>query len=280
MKLDTLLGFYVELKHKAGHAIHSFYPKLLDITYLPLSTCLLKPHKIEDAHQEMNSTSNNGAAINYLHGRFGKFVNLIKVAYLGRKTNGKLDSTKDEIEIMMGDFVNSDEISFISLSDVSATDFFDSDAQVNSDTSPDDTVTISTFKLSPRDDCYTKIKNNMTGTRPLLLLFLAPSLRIAEADYRMSHCRTTVTRPSSSLFLNGDAGLKLNAPGTTIRAQYHTCSVVPYSKTTSTIPPSPCGGRDGNGRSTNTVGDKVLPACERRLLDVDGPRVDKFDVTH
>ena len=108
----------------------------------------------------MNSTSNNGAARNYLHGWFGKFVNLIKVAYLGRKSNGKLDSTKDKIDIMMGDFVNSDEISFISLSDVSATDFFDSDAQVNSDTSPDDTVTISTFKLLPGDVRYTKIKNN------------------------------------------------------------------------------------------------------------------------
>ena len=61
---------------------------------------------------------------------------------------------------MMGDFVNSDEISFISLSDVSATDFFDTDAQVNSGKTPDDTVTISTFKLSPGDVRYTEIKNN------------------------------------------------------------------------------------------------------------------------
>ena len=128
-----LLGFYGELKHKAGHGIHSSHPKLLDITYLPLSTCLFTPHdQIEDALHMVNSTSNNGASRNYLHGRFGKFVNLIKVANLGRKANGKLDSTKDEIDIMMGDFVNSDEISFITLSDVSATDFFDTDAQVNS----------------------------------------------------------------------------------------------------------------------------------------------------
>jgi len=128
----------------------------------------LTPHQIEDALHVVNSTSNNGAGRNYLHGRFGKFVNLIKVAYLGRKANGKLDSTKDEIDIMMGDFVNSDEISFISLSDVSATDFFDADAQVKSHMSVDDsvrisvddTVTISTFKVSPRDVRYTEIKNN------------------------------------------------------------------------------------------------------------------------
>ncbi len=118
VKWDMLLGFYVELKHKAGHAIHSSHPKLLDITYLPLSTRLLTPHQIEDALHVVNSTSNNGSARNYLHGRFGKFVNLINVAYLGRKAKWKIDSTKDEIDIMMGDFVNSDEISLIFLSDI------------------------------------------------------------------------------------------------------------------------------------------------------------------
>jgi hypothetical protein len=160
VKWDMLLGFYVELQHKTGHAIHSSHPKLLDVTYLPVSTRLLKPHQIEDALHVVNSTSNNEATRNYLHGRFGKFVNLNKVAYLVRKANGKLDSTNDEIAIIMGDFVNSDEISFVSLLDVSATDSFDTDAQVYSHTSPDDTVTISTFKLSPKDVCYTKKKNN------------------------------------------------------------------------------------------------------------------------
>ncbi len=89
MKWDMLLGFYVELKHKAGHAIHSSHPKLIDVTYLPLSTHLLTPHQIEDALHVVNSTSNNGSARNYLHGRFGKFVNLINVAYLGRKAKWK-----------------------------------------------------------------------------------------------------------------------------------------------------------------------------------------------
>ncbi len=38
---DMVFGFFVELKKKAGHAIHSSHPKLHDFTYLPLSTCLL-----------------------------------------------------------------------------------------------------------------------------------------------------------------------------------------------------------------------------------------------
>ncbi len=130
------------VKKKAGYAIHSSHPKLLDITYLPLSTHLLTSHQIEDAHHVVYSTSNNGAARNYLRGQFGKFVNLIKVAYLGRKANGKLDSTKDNIDYMTENFVNSDEISFISLSNVSGKEFFDTNAQLKSHTPQDDTVTI------------------------------------------------------------------------------------------------------------------------------------------
>jgi hypothetical protein len=153
-------GFFVELKKKAGHAIHSSHPKLLNFTYFPLSTCLLTSHQIEDALNVVNATSNNGAARNYLHGQFGKFVNLIKVAYLGRKANRKLDSTKDDIDYMMDNFVNSNEISFISLSNVSGKEFFDTNDQVKSQTATDDTVTISTYKVSPRDVRYTEIKSN------------------------------------------------------------------------------------------------------------------------
>ncbi len=87
-------------------------------------------------------------------------MNLIKVAYLGSKANGKLDSTKDDIDYMMENFINSNEIFFISLSDVSGKEFFDTNAQLKSHTPQDDTVTISTYKVSPGDVCYTEIKNN------------------------------------------------------------------------------------------------------------------------
>ena len=161
VKWDMVVGFFVELKKKAGYAIHSSRPKLLDITYLPCSTRLLTSHQIEDALHVMNSTSNNGTARNYLRGRFGKFVNLLKVAYFGRKANGKLDSMKDDIDYMMENFVNSDEISFISLSDVSGKEFFDTNAQLKSHTPQDYTVTIlSTYKVSPGNVRYTEINNN------------------------------------------------------------------------------------------------------------------------
>jgi hypothetical protein len=82
---------------------------------------------------------------------------------LGRKANGKLDSTKDDIDYMMDNFVNSDEISFISLSDVSGKEFFDTNDQVKSHTATDDTVTISTYKVSPGDVRYTEIKTALDG---------------------------------------------------------------------------------------------------------------------
>ena len=61
-----------------------------------------------------------------------------------------IDSTNDDIDCMIENFSTSDDISFISLSDVSGRVFFDNnlDAQVKSPTHQDDTMTISTYKVS------------------------------------------------------------------------------------------------------------------------------------
>ncbi len=81
---------------------------------------------------------------------------------MGSKANGKIDSTKDNIDCMIEIFSTSDNISFISLSDVSRKEFFDNnlDAQVKSPTHQDDTMTISTYKVSPGEVRYTDFKNN------------------------------------------------------------------------------------------------------------------------
>jgi hypothetical protein len=86
---------------------------------------LLTSDQIEETLDVINATSNNGAARNYLHGRFGKFVNIIKIAYLHRRENGLLDSTKDDIDHMMDNFELSNEISFVSLSDVPVKEYFE-----------------------------------------------------------------------------------------------------------------------------------------------------------
>jgi hypothetical protein len=50
---------------------------------------------------------------------FGKFISLMKAAYLCRRENGDLNnSPRDDIDQMMDNMANSDKISFVSLSDV------------------------------------------------------------------------------------------------------------------------------------------------------------------
>ena len=73
----------------------------------------------------INATSNNGCARNYLHGKFGKFVNIIKIAYLCRRENGTINSTKDDIDVVMENLAESDEVSFVSLSYVPVKEFFE-----------------------------------------------------------------------------------------------------------------------------------------------------------
>jgi hypothetical protein len=90
----------------------------------------------------VNATSNNGSACNYIHGKFGKFISLIKAAYLCRRERGYLNSPRDDIDQMMDNMAKSDKISFVSLSDVPIKDYFD---VKNTDCNVD-TMTMSTTK--------------------------------------------------------------------------------------------------------------------------------------
>lgn len=148
VKWDPGLCFYIELQQRSGHPYHSSHLKLLSDTSIPLPTRLLTSDQVEETLHVINATSNNGAARNYLHGKFGKFVNLIKIAYLQRRETGVLDSTKDDIDHMLENFESSNEISFVSLSDVPVKDFFESVHNSNHIQSINDmeTITIATTK--------------------------------------------------------------------------------------------------------------------------------------
>jgi hypothetical protein len=99
-----LHGFYINLQQKASNPYHTSHPKVLDPSSILLPTRLLTSNEIEDTLHFVKSTSNNGSAQNYLHGKFGKFVNIIKIAYLHRRENCHLLSTKDDIDHMMENF--------------------------------------------------------------------------------------------------------------------------------------------------------------------------------
>ncbi len=166
-----LHGFYIDLQQKAGnhYPYHTSHPKVLDPSSIPLLTHLLTSDKIEDALNFVKSTSNNVSALNYLHGKFNKFVNIIKIAYLHRRENGHLLSTKDDIDYMMENFELSEEISFVSLSDIPVKEFFNSaesrspKSTINQDNSHQTpttslTVTVPTVKDFSGKVQYTEIK--------------------------------------------------------------------------------------------------------------------------
>jgi hypothetical protein len=105
-------------------------------------TLLLTSDQVDNIVHVVNATSNNGCACNNIHGKFGKFISLMKAAYLWRRENGDLNSPRDAIDHMMDNMVKSDKNSFVSLSDVTIKDYFDvttTDCYV-------DTITITTTK--------------------------------------------------------------------------------------------------------------------------------------
>jgi hypothetical protein len=117
---------------------------------------LLTSDQIYNIVHIMNATSNNGCACNFIHGEFGKFINLIKAAYLCRRENGDLNSPRDDIDHMMDNRAKSDKISCVSFSDVPIKDYFyvtTTDFDVN-------TITISTTKAFTGHVHYEPINEN------------------------------------------------------------------------------------------------------------------------
>ena len=113
---QRLLLHWIETK--SGCLFLNLHPRFIEPQTVPIPTRLLISDQIDNKVHVVNATSNNGAARNYLHGKFGKFINLMKVGYLCRREHGNLQSAKDDIYLMMENLVKSKEISFVSLGDV------------------------------------------------------------------------------------------------------------------------------------------------------------------
>jgi hypothetical protein len=111
---------YIELRQQSGCPFQHSHPRFIDHQTVPILTHLLTSDQIDGIVHVVNATSNNGATRNYLHGKFGKFINLMKAAYLCRREHGNLQSAKDDISLMMENLVKSKDISLVSLADVPA----------------------------------------------------------------------------------------------------------------------------------------------------------------
>jgi hypothetical protein len=143
VKWEINVCFHIELKKQSGHPFHLSHSKFIDPNLVALPTRLLTSDQIDSIVHVVNATSNNGSARNYIHGKFGKFISLMKATYLCRTENGDLNSPRYDTDQMMDNMAKSDEISFVSLSDVPIKDYFD----VNSTGCDVTTMTMSTTKL-------------------------------------------------------------------------------------------------------------------------------------
>jgi hypothetical protein len=142
VKWDINVCFYIELKQQSGHAFHFSHTTFIHPNSVALPMRLLTSDQIDNIVHIVNAPLNSGCARNYIHGKFGKFISLMKAAYLCRRENGDLNSPRDDIDQMMDNMEKSDEISFVSLSDLPIKDYFD----INNTDCDVDTMTISTTK--------------------------------------------------------------------------------------------------------------------------------------
>ena len=138
-------GFYVKLNKRSGCCTHTFHPRIFEKGVLPFPTRLLTKDQIENTTEIVKAAASKAVGRNFLRGKFGKFINSIKINYLVRRDDIGKNSTLGDIERMLDDFKNAEEIAFTALSDVPLSDLTESLYDERLD-HRNETVTISTLK--------------------------------------------------------------------------------------------------------------------------------------
>ena len=138
-------GFYVKLNKRSGCCTHTFHPRIWQRGVLPFPTRLLTKDQIENTKEIVKAAASKAVGRNFLRGKFGRFINSIKINYLASKDNVGKSSKLGDISRMLGDFENAQEIAFTSLSDVPLSDLTESLYDERLD-HRNETVTISTKK--------------------------------------------------------------------------------------------------------------------------------------
>ena len=151
------LGFYVDLIRRSGNPMHCYHPQVFKPSTLSFPTRLLSDDQIDDTRQVVEATCNKAIGRNFIHGKFGRFINSIKIAYLaGRKANGDKDSKKSDIVHMLADFEDSAEIAFTTVADVPNDELTD-DLIGDRTTDCNETVTVSTTQYANEEVVNTEI---------------------------------------------------------------------------------------------------------------------------
>ncbi len=111
------IWIFVHLIRKAGQPIHNDHPKPNDPSIIPIPFQLLDKHEWEEIINVVQSTSGQAHDRNFMHGKFGKFVNSLTVDYLYRKSNN-IENYSDDIASMLNNFEKYHETTFTMQKDV------------------------------------------------------------------------------------------------------------------------------------------------------------------
>ncbi len=124
-----------------------------------MPTRLLSEEEKEDIVNVDKSSGNNVVGRNFMHGKFGKFLNSMKVDYLTRKKNANNGAESDDIEFMLERFCKSKEIHFTTLTDmpISLLDLKDNQ---NESHQSESTMSVSTTKTQSGNPINTPISDN------------------------------------------------------------------------------------------------------------------------
>ena len=121
IKFD-MFGYYIHVDCSSGQHMHNGHPKPMTSELVAMPMQLMTDEMKSDAQHAMNAQSRKAAGSIYLFGKFGKYINSIKIAYL---TSTKKDRNSCDIAKMLETFQASDEISFTCLSDIPVDDFIE-----------------------------------------------------------------------------------------------------------------------------------------------------------
>ncbi len=71
---SNMQGFFIRLKYNSDNSSHIGHPKPINRITIPIPTQLLSEEEKEDIRNIKESLGNNSPDRNFMHGKFGKFI--------------------------------------------------------------------------------------------------------------------------------------------------------------------------------------------------------------
>lgn len=109
-------GFYVSLQNNAGHPSHNGHSQPFNTTVIPVLSLVLEDHGQGDILNVLKSTCRKVVGRTFICGKFGKFMNSLKIDYFYCKFKNTKDCTTN-IASILNNFEKSQGISFTTLFD-------------------------------------------------------------------------------------------------------------------------------------------------------------------